>query len=281
VEITLKNGLFYHWTTRAIAYGGVLSVPGPEGTEALKLLLQAYRRKMQGRILFTELRNLFDLGEMQPVLKECNFPFEEHMNFLIDLDQSEEMLWHCISKSGRQSVRTSGNKGTSIEEITDRSQLRIAYNLLQNVYTRVRVPLAHISLFEAAYDILGPREMFKGFLARAGDHIIGTCFILIYNRRIIDWYAGSDRAFSSHCSGDLLIWHILKWSKEHGLHVFDFGGAGKPGEEYGPRDFKAKFGGAAVYYGRNLCIHSPVSLQISKQIYFCMRSASLFRSPDP
>jgi lipid II:glycine glycyltransferase (peptidoglycan interpeptide bridge formation enzyme) len=200
------------------------------------------------------------------------------MNYLIDLDQAEDTLWRNISKSGRQSVRTSINKGTIIEQVTDRRQLMVAYPLLQNVYSRVQVPIAHMSLFEAAYDILAPKELFKIFLARLGDRYIGTCFILMYKRRIIDWYAGSDRSFPSSGSGELIIWRILQWGREHGFHLFDFGGGGKPTQEYGPRAYKAKFGGEAVYYGRNICIHSPFSLQVSKQVYTWMRRVSLNRS---
>jgi serine/alanine adding enzyme len=279
IQITLINGLFYHWTTRAVVYGSVLCAPGSEGIDALKLLLQAYKRGMHGNFLFTELRNLTDLSDLQPVLNDCDFYYEDHMNYLIDLDQSEEILWQNISKSGRQSVRTSKNKGTVIEEVTNREQLITAYQMLQKVYKRVQVPISHISLFEAAYNLLGPKEMFKIFTARVGDHYIGACFILIYNGKIIDWYAGSDRTFPSSSSGELLIWHILQWGKERGVHLFDFGGGGKPSEEYGPRAFKSKFGGKPVYYGRNICIHSPIRFQVSKQVYSWMRWVSLSRAP--
>jgi CelD/BcsL family acetyltransferase involved in cellulose biosynthesis len=278
VEITLKSGLLYRWTTRAVAYGSVLCAPGPDGTDALRMLVQAYRREMRGKILFTELRNLTDLSELQPALNECDFVFEEHLNYLIDLDQPEETLWRRITKSGRQSVRTSQNKGTRIEEVTERQQLAIAYQLLQEVYARVGVPLASLPLFEAAFDILAPRGMFKVFVACANDQYIGTCLLLIFNGRITDWYAGSDRAFSAYCSGESLIWHALQWGKAHGLHMFDFGGAGKPEEDYGPRRFKAKFNGTPVNYGRNICVHAPLSLSVSKAGYLAMRKLLSLRS---
>jgi lipid II:glycine glycyltransferase (peptidoglycan interpeptide bridge formation enzyme) len=279
VQITIKGGIFYYWTTRAVAFGGVLSTPGPVGKEALNILLPAYHQKMQRHILFTELRNLSDMSEIQPVLNECKFKYDAHMNFLIDLEQSGEALWHNITKSGRQTIRTSSNKGMIIEEATDRRLVEIAYQLLQKVYTRTHVPLTDISLFNAAYDILAPLEMFKLFLARIEDRYIGACFILQYKGKIIDWYAGSDRT-SGYNSGELLIWKILKWGKEYNFHEFDFGGGGKPDEEYGPRRFKAKFGGKSVSFGRNICIHSPYSYQISKKIYSLMRNASLELIPN-
>ena len=38
------------------------------------------------------------------------------------------------------------------------------------------------------------------------------------------------------------MWHTLDWGAEDGYSLNNFGGAGKPDEEYGVRDFKAKFG---------------------------------------
>jgi lipid II:glycine glycyltransferase (peptidoglycan interpeptide bridge formation enzyme) len=278
VQIILKGGGFYRWTTRAVAYGSILCDPGLEGIEALKLLLLTYKKKMQGKILFTELRNLSDLSSFQPAMNDCNFFFEDHMNFLIDLDQSEEALWHNLKRTCRQNIRAAAEHGIIVEEVSDRSQLPIAYHLLENVYTRIRVPLTDISLFESAYDVLAHDERLKIFLARLEDHFVGVFFILIHNQSLYAWYAGSDRAYTSCRSQDMLIWHILKWGKEHGFHEFDFGGGGKPSEEYGPRKFKEKFGGKTVYYGRNICIHSPLRLRISKQLYLLMQKVSAISS---
>lgn len=267
VQITLLNGLLRYFTTRAVLYGSVLCAPGTESQDALAMLLRTYTREVKSSPLFTELRNLSDLSDLQPVLNGCGFAYEKHLNFLIDLDQPEEEIWRKISKSGRQSVRTSRNKGTIIEEVTERQKVTIAYQLLQQVYTRAQVPLASPTLFEAAFDILAPRGMFKVFLARVDEHYIGTCLLLMYNGRIIDWYAGTDRAFSSYCPGELLIWHALQWGKQYYFHLFDFGGAGKPNEDYGPRKFKAKFGGELVEFGRNTYVHSKLRLRLSQVGY--------------
>jgi lipid II:glycine glycyltransferase (peptidoglycan interpeptide bridge formation enzyme) len=271
VNVTTMNGVLRGFTTRAVAYGSVLYDPGPEGERALATLLRTYERETKAGVLFTELRNLSDLGDGQSVLHECGFAYEGHLNFLVDLDQSEEAIWRRISKSGRQGVRTSRNKGTVVEEVVERQKIAYAYRMLQEVYNRVQVPLASPALFEAAFDVLGPQDMFKVFLARVDAHYIGTCLLLLHKGRIIYWYAGSDRAFSSHAPGELLIWHALQWGKEHHFRVFDFGGAGKPDEDYGPRRFKAKFGGDLVEFGRNTYVHSDLRLQISRFGYSLYR----------
>ena len=41
------------------------------------------------------------------------------------------------------------------------------------------------------------------------------------------------------------------WGAENGYRLCNFGGAGKRDEEYGVRDFKAKFGGELICFARS------------------------------
>ena len=52
----------------------------------------------------------------------------------------------------------------------------------------------------------------------------------------------------------------LQLEKNQGYRLFDFGGAGKADEVYGPRKFKAKVSGTLVNYGRNTFIDSSLRL---------------------
>jgi lipid II:glycine glycyltransferase (peptidoglycan interpeptide bridge formation enzyme) len=65
----------------------------------------------------------------------------------------------------------------------------------------------------------------------------------------------------------MLTWHVLSWGVSNGYRLYDFGGAGKPGEDYGVRLFKAKFGGELVNFGRFVNVHKPLLLKISKPGY--------------
>ncbi len=271
VQITLFRGILGRLTARAVVYGSVLCADSPEGREALVKLADAYRLQTHRHVLFTELRNLSDLGDIQPVLSDCGFAREGHLNYLLDLDRPETEIWADISKSGRQSIRTARNKGIVVEETSERRQIAIGYQLLQNVYAHARVPLSDLTLFEAAFDILAPQGMFRAFLARIGGQYVGVLWLLAYKERILTWYCGSDRAFSSCYPTEALIWYAIQWGRENGFRTLDFGGAGKPDQEYGPRKFKAKFGGQLVDYGRNICIHAPIRFRISQAGYAALR----------
>lgn len=267
IRISLGGGWLRPLTTRSVAYGSILCAPEIDGHEALTKLLKAYVQCVKGRPLFTELRNISDNSSLQPVLNGCGFVSEGHLNYLIHLDQSEQILWQNISKSVRKHIHHSQKRGVEIIDITERGQLLAGYKLIQQVFRRIRVPLANFALFESALEILVPRGMLKILLARANAHYVSIRFELTYKETIYDWYMGTDRGFSSYYPEESLIWHILQWGKQHNYRIFDFGGAGKPDEKYGPREFKAKWGGVLVNYGRNTYTHAPLLLKLSKAGY--------------
>jgi serine/alanine adding enzyme len=267
VQVTLANRL-RRLTTRAVVYGSILCALGPEGQDALALLLQTYTQEVDGTPLFTELRNLSNLEAVQPTLHAHGFIYEDHLNYLIDLKHSPEVVLQCIGSRTRKHIRRGLRRGyVVVEDAKEREQVAVCYDLLRQTYHRARVPLADRSLFEAAFDVLYPQGMVKSWLARVGDTPIGASVELLYKDVMYGWYGGVDRMYADYMPGELLMWHVLEWGVENGYRMYDFGGAGKPGEEYGVRDFKAKFGGELVCFGRNTCIHAPLMLWLSKQGY--------------
>ena len=255
-------------TTRAVAYGSVLCARGAEGQKALALLLRAYTRDVDGTPLFSELRNLSNLEAVQPILREHGFVYEDHLNYLIDLGRSPEGILQSIGRRTRKNIRRALRRGeVVVEEVKAREQVQTCYDLLRKTYRLVRVPLADRSLFEAAFDLLYPKGMVRFTLARVGRTPVASSVELLYKDVVYGWYGGVDRAYGSYAPNELLTWHVLQWGAENGFRVYDFGGAGNPDEEYGVRDFKAKFGGELVCFGRNTYIHTPSLLRLSKLGY--------------
>ncbi len=267
-QITLIAGPLRRLTTRAVAYGSVLHDPSPAGHEALAALLRSYTREAGREALFTELRNLSDLSAVRSVLKECGFVYADHLNYLIDLNRPPEAVFESIGRRTRKNIRHGLNQGqVIIEEVKEQEQVAVCYELLRQTYRAAQVPLADRSLFEAAFDVLYPKGMVRFTLARVGQTPAATSVELLYKDVIYGWYGGVDRAYSSYVPNELMMWDILKWGADNGYRLYDFGGAGRPEEAYGVRDFKAKFGGASVCYGRNTCIHSPVLFWLSQWAY--------------
>lgn len=267
VRIALLGGPMGLLTSRAVAYSGVACRCGRDEQAALSLLLQAYGRERSSSVLFTELRNAAPVGCLQPTLDAHGYQHEDHLNFYINLTQPETALWGNIRSSARRNVRKAETMGVVVDEVTEPDGLGPAYEVLRAVYKRLQVPLPDISLFVAALEVLRPAGMMHVFVARLDDTPIGALTLLIHQGVMTYWYTGTLREFSAFRPADLLVWHALKLGADSGCRLFDFGGGGRPDEEYGVRDFKAKFGGELVNYGRHLCVHAPRRLQLSRMGY--------------
>jgi lipid II:glycine glycyltransferase (peptidoglycan interpeptide bridge formation enzyme) len=273
VHITLVGGLLSGLTTRSVVHGSILCQAGPRGQEALGQLLEAYGKSVSGRSLFTELRNHYDLDGLQSLLQSYGYAYEEHLNYLIELNRPPEEILQSISPKTRNRIRRGlREKQVEISEVTNRGEMAQWHATLKRTYEEAHVPLADYSLFEAAFDILYPKGRVKFLLAQVHGVTAACSMLLLYKDSIYAWYGGTDRAHSQHRPNDMLNWHILEWGANHGYRQYDFGGAGKPDEEYGVRDYKGKFHGELVCFGRNTCVHAPWRLALARWGYKLFRN---------
>ena len=272
VRVTLWRGLPSPFSTRAVSYGGVLAAPGEVGAAALKYLLEVYVREVRGSPLFTELRHLSDASALLSILEQTHFVHEPHLNYLVDLRRSPEALLQSVGPRTRSHIRRGLRKGTvTITEVHERQGLAPCYTLLCKTYRAAHIPPPHQSLFEAAFDVLQPRQMIRCTQASVGSAVVAVSIDLLYRDTIYGWYGAADRAYGSHNPNELLTWDILEYGCTQGYRVYDFGGAGRPGEPYGVRDFKAKFAGELVSFGRSTHIHAPLRFKLSRTVYHVCR----------
>lgn len=272
VQVTLARGPFRHLTTRDVDFGGVLVAQGECGRQALGLLLQEYNRRLPGSPIFTELRNGSDQGYLQSVLEDHGYQFEGHLNYLVDLDREKADILHSFNKSAQNRIRKCVEVNDKvIREITDREKLPDLYALFRKTYRHARVPLADLSLFEAAFDLLRHKGMAYFSIAFAEGMPAAGQISIRYKDVVTGWYNGVDRSAGWSCN-ELLVWDVIEWGWQIGCRVFDFGGAGKPGEESGVRDFKSKFRGKLVNFGRNTRVHAPLRMKISQTGYQTVRN---------
>lgn len=264
-------------TTRAVSFGSVLVEDGPDGNKAISALISAYSKQVKKKAIFTEMRNLCDMAHLKCLMKELKFYYENHMNFLVRLDDNPETVFCRIGARTRKNIKRTIKKGlVKIEEIKELDKIDECYSLLLATYKRAAVPLADISLFKAAYEILFPKGMIKITLARVDGQPAAVSFDLLFKNNMYGWYGGVDRRYRSFLPNELLTWKLLEWGCLNGYKIYDFGGAGRPGQKYGVRDFKAKFGGEEVNYGRFKNIHSKLLYYPSVFLYDLIRPM-LFR----
>ncbi len=265
IRSSVYNGIGRYVTSRAIVVGGPLV--DSQHPEVAEMLLKSYCKTIKYSAIYTQFRNQFDTSEFQVAFQHVKARFEEHLDILIDLQKPEETLWQEVHPKRRNKIRQAQKQHVEVRKLSTIEEREKSLRILRNVYRREKLPLAKKVFFERAFDTLIPKGYLKVYGAFHQQKLIGTRYLLSYKTQIFDWYAGSDEQFYALRPNDLLPWEIFLISKAEGHTQFDFGGAGKPNIPYGVRDYKLRFGGTLVNYGRYEIIHNNVIFAFMRVVF--------------
>ena len=256
------NGILGNLSSRAIIIGG--PIIKNDNKEVLTYLLEHYNKHIKGRVIYTQIRNLYDQTELNDIISKFGFKYEEHLNILINLNKTEESLWKDVHTKRRNEIRRATKEGVNFKILNTLEALKVSYNILTEVYSRAKLPMPSFSHFKSLLDNSGDDFGLRIAVAIYKEEIVGCMLILIYKGTIYDYYAGSYSSFYKKYPNHLIPWEVFKWGKKNDFSIFDFGGAGKPNIPYGVRDYKKKFGGDFVNYGRFNNIHKKNIYIIAK-----------------
>lgn len=257
------SGLLGKFSARSIIWGGPLIKDN--NPEVLDFILEEHNKTIKKKAIYTQFRNLWSWSDHEKQIFEKNgFHYEAHLDILIDLRKSEDELLNEIHKGRRKNIRRAARIPLEFEEIVSKTEFDQCIQLIKQTYKRVKLPCPDSSYFYDAADSLKKMNGLKAFALKYQHKIISTRFVLCYNKLIYDWYAGTDELFLVKYPNDYLPWKVIQWAKENGYNTFDFGGAGKPNIPYGVRDYKLKFGGELVEFGRFENVHKPILMHIGK-----------------
>lgn len=256
------GGFIGKFSARSIIWGGPLIKEG--NLDIFQSLLDAYDREAKKKAIYSQFRNMTDWTWATPIYNSCKYLQEDHLNIIINLKKSEDELWKSVHSKRRNEIRRAYKEKLEFSIHQDENTLESGYNILHEVYKYAKLPFPDISLFKNILAQSTDDFGLKIFAAEYNSTIIGAMFALVYKNRIYDWYAGSYRDSRDKYPNDLIPWEVMKWGKLNGYEIFDFGGAGRPGIPYGVRDYKLKYGGQLVNFGRWEKVHQPISMVIAK-----------------
>ncbi len=254
-----NNALEQYLTRRAIIIGGPL-LDDRISTAALSALLTAVRRGLQQKAIYIELRNFHDYSRWRGVFTDNGFTYHPHLNFHIDTS-SPAVVEHNLGKSRKRDIRTSIREGVTPVLHPTLKQIREYYTLLQALYrTKVKTPLFSWAFFEQLYKTDGGRFL---LCAYKGKIIGGTVCVCLPGKGVYEWFVcGEDGKYEHVFPSSYATYIGICYAAEGDYPLFDMMGAGKPDEAYGVRDFKARFGGTLVEFGRYLYICHPILYKI-------------------
>ncbi len=235
-------------------------------------VLNAVDELARNSAVFSQIRNL-KAPEDRAAFESVGYEWEDHLNFVVDFDQTLDKLWRGMSKARRRAIERADNLGLEMVELGPQD-LGSCYELLKATYSRAKVPLADRSLFSSAFDLLLDSGHLWACGARSSDSLCAVRLVLRWKRSLFDWYAGSSELGRSMHADEWLIWQLL----QKGIHcecaTFDFGGAGAPGADYGPGEFKRRFGGRKIEPGRFVKTYHPWTRRVATSIYELWRFLS-------
>ncbi|MCL7414300.1 MAG: GNAT family N-acetyltransferase, partial [ANME-2 cluster archaeon] len=223
VVIREIGGILGSFSARSVIQGGPVFVGGEEGLESVAKLMEHYDGVVGKKIVYSQIRNMWDTQGIRDILSSLGYIYEEHLNFLIDLDRPADEIWSNIHKSRRKGINRAEKTGISIRYLEELVELDDCHDLIEETYKNVKMPFADITLLKAAFGILGPIGVADFYIASQDGKPVGTRITLKYNGKVHDWYAGSLK--NAAYVDEAIVWHILKENAGK-QKVFDFGGAG-------------------------------------------------------
>ena len=253
-----EPGVKGNFSKRCIVWGG----PICNDSEFANSLIRELTNYTKQKAIYTEFRNLFDVSDMSRYFIESGYEFEERFNYIVKIDSLEANRMK-LNENRRRQINKGLKSGARIIQPESIDQVRQFYYILTNLYKRkVKKPLPSFSFFQKFFE---RKECGKYFLIEFENKIIGGIMCPVYKETIYEWYVcGLDSIYREQSPGVLASWAPIEFAANSGLKYFDFMGAGKPGDQYGVREFKSKFGGELVKYGRYTKINNPFMYKIGK-----------------
>ncbi len=253
VLIKEGNGLKGYFSSRVVIYGGPLITNTPEKLKVLDLLLNQLVQTLKKKSIFIQFRNFFGWGKKEKaIFGKYGFQYKDRLNIVIKTENREK-VWKNISQSRKRQIKKALRSGVQITPAQNIDEVRVFYSLLKKLYhDKVKKPLPDISFFETFYTFSSQSRLGIFLLIKKETEIIGGILAPVTpGKNVYEWYVvGEDRKHRKHYPSVLATWMPIDFALRNRLEYFDFMGLGLPGKPYGVRDFKMKFGGDLVNYGR-------------------------------
>lgn len=253
VTIYSEQGIKGFFSRRGIIYGGPLLTDDSEGY--LTPLIEGIKNHLSKELIYLEIRNYFDYSMFKKPYSELGFKYIPWLNFNLTVE-SIEIMKKKMSNSRLRQIKKAIKNGVIWKEAKAKDDIKAFYEILKELYKRkVKKPLMPFEFFLDFFK----QDIGKYLLVYHNEKVIGGIMCpLMPNKTIYEFYVcGLDNEYRDFYPSVMATWAAMEYACENNLSNFDFMGAGKPDEDYGVREFKSRFGGDQVEYGRFINIFKP------------------------
>jgi len=260
VLIKESGGLRGYLSRRCIVWGGPLVKNG--NSEIWVGLLNMLERLLSGRAIYTEFRNFKDLSDHKALFEKAGYRFNEHLNYIVSIP-SQDKIRAGLSKSKKRQINKSLKNGAVIGPAEHIDQVKSFYGILETLYReKVKKPLPAFYFFSRFFQ---DKTLGNFLIVQLKGRVVGGIMCPVYKDTIYEWFVcGMDGKIKDIYPSVLATWAPIKYAADNELKYFDFMGAGKPDQDYGVREFKSKFGGDLVNFGRFVRVNQKLNYQVGK-----------------
>lgn len=254
VTLQKESGIKSYFSRRAIIYGGPLLTDDSSGT-SLNILFSEINRIIKRKVIYAETRNFFNYEKYIAIFQDAGWMYQSYLNYHLCCNTKEE-VWSKLNTNRKRQITKAVKCGVISKEAQSVEEVKAYYFILNNLYKKkIKKPLPRRDFFIELFN----RQLAKFFLVHYKNQIIGgiVCPILAA-KAIYEFYVcGLDQEYKEASPSVMATYAAIEHACLNGIKYFDFMGAGKPDDDYGVRDFKSKFGGNMVEYGRFIKIFDP------------------------
>jgi serine/alanine adding enzyme len=270
VIIREMYGLAGYFSSRTVIYGGpLIGLNALNREEILAVMLNGLISRVRNYAIFIQFRNFTSQEMMLKTFEADGFYLRDRLNLIVDTSSRETVIQNMSESRWRQ-VRKSIGHGAKCRFPENLMEVRAFYNILHDLYKyKVKKPLPPWEFFEQFYRISNEGKLGVILLVEYQGKIIGGILAPVTpGKTIYEWYVcGLDQQYKEVHPSVLATWAALDYAVSNNIPQFDFMGVGIPEREYGVRDFKARFGGKIVNYGRFARINNKAFYAIAELGY--------------
>ncbi|MCX6265840.1 MAG: peptidoglycan bridge formation glycyltransferase FemA/FemB family protein [Bacteroidetes bacterium] len=253
VAIIISERIYGIPFKRLLIQGGpIISNTAPDKAGILSALLKTLKLQIPGKTVFVEIRNLNQWTEEAAIFREHGFVWHDHLNDILPI-QLKNKVFPAIKPAKQRQIRRGIENGAIIRPASSIGEIENFYLLLHDLYKKkVRKPLPPLAFFINFYQKTQQENKGVILLVIYKEEVIGGMVCPFSgNNTVHEWYICSLQDRLKHLyPGVLATWAGIDFALRNNFRYFDFMGIGSPQKPYGVRNFKTKFGGEIINFGR-------------------------------
>lgn len=271
VTLQREKGIKGYFSSRAIVYGGLVLSP-TVSEEEIKYLLSFIKDNYKGIVIYIEVRNYFDYSHCKNLFFKNGFSYIPWLNYQLTTDSLDNVKAR-VSKSRLRQIKNAQKQGVVWRLAETEEEITAFYTILEDLYkTKIKKPLFQKEFFLRFFH----SNVAKYLLVFYNQKVIGGIMCpILQDKSIYEFYVcGLDADYKDQYPSIMATWAAIEFAVQNKISLFDFMGAGSPNEAYGVREFKARFGGEQVEYGRFLFVLNPFLFTLGK---IGLKTLSIFK----